>query len=117
MKFCTKCGKELVDEAVICPGCGVAQGEAAKPVAAKSNSGATVSIIGFVISLVSLIINPLYLCNIAAIVLGIIGVSSRDNNKKGFAIAAIIIAVVTFLIQFIFDLILSIFTFGASFFI
>ena len=22
MKFCTKCGKELFDEAVICPGCG-----------------------------------------------------------------------------------------------
>ena len=24
MKFCTKCGKELFDEAVICPGCGCA---------------------------------------------------------------------------------------------
>ena len=23
MKFCTKCGKEIADEAVICPGCGV----------------------------------------------------------------------------------------------
>lgn len=22
MKFCTKCGKELFDEAVVCPGCG-----------------------------------------------------------------------------------------------
>lgn len=22
MKFCTKCGKELLDEAVVCPGCG-----------------------------------------------------------------------------------------------
>ena len=22
MKFCTKCGKELLDEAIICPGCG-----------------------------------------------------------------------------------------------
>ena len=22
MKYCTKCGKELVDEAVFCPGCG-----------------------------------------------------------------------------------------------
>jgi len=27
MKVCTKCGKELLDEAVICPGCGCAQGE------------------------------------------------------------------------------------------
>ena len=22
MKYCSKCGKELIDEAVICPGCG-----------------------------------------------------------------------------------------------
>ena len=26
MKYCTKCGKELLDEAVICPGCGCAVG-------------------------------------------------------------------------------------------
>ena len=25
MKFCSKCGKQLMDEAVICPGCGCAQ--------------------------------------------------------------------------------------------
>ena len=24
MKFCSKCGKEIVDEAVVCPGCGCA---------------------------------------------------------------------------------------------
>ena len=24
MKFCGSCGKELVDEAVVCPGCGCA---------------------------------------------------------------------------------------------
>ena len=30
MKFCTKCGKEMFDEAVVCPNCGCATG---KPVA------------------------------------------------------------------------------------
>lgn len=25
MKYCSKCGKEIIDEAVICPGCGCAQ--------------------------------------------------------------------------------------------
>ena len=25
MKYCSKCGKELMDEAVVCPGCGCAQ--------------------------------------------------------------------------------------------
>ena len=26
MKFCSKCGKEIMDEAVVCPGCGCAVG-------------------------------------------------------------------------------------------
>ncbi len=26
MKFCTQCGKQLVDEAVVCPSCGCSQG-------------------------------------------------------------------------------------------
>lgn len=25
MKYCSKCGKEIMDKAVICPGCGCAQ--------------------------------------------------------------------------------------------
>ena len=33
MKFCSKCGKEIMDEAVICPGCGCAVSDS--PVAAK----------------------------------------------------------------------------------
>ena len=27
MKFCSKCGKELLDEAVVCPNCGCSTGE------------------------------------------------------------------------------------------
>ena len=33
MKFCSKCGKELMDEAVICPGCGCAVGSGPRPMA------------------------------------------------------------------------------------
>lgn len=34
MKYCTKCGKEIMDEAVVCPNCGCAVGQtAAAPVA------------------------------------------------------------------------------------
>ena len=40
MKFCQKCGKEIMDEAVICPNCGCAVENAAPAQAAK---GATVS--------------------------------------------------------------------------
>lgn len=37
MKFCTHCGKELCDEAVICPGCGCAVGTVSVPAAAKAD--------------------------------------------------------------------------------
>lgn len=37
MKFCTKCGKELLDEAVICPHCGCAVGDLSNTVNKNSN--------------------------------------------------------------------------------
>ena len=37
MKFCSKCGNELFDEAVVCPKCGCATGDV-KQGKAKSNS-------------------------------------------------------------------------------
>lgn len=37
MKYCTHCGKELFDEAVICPGCGCAVGTASAPAATKDD--------------------------------------------------------------------------------
>lgn len=38
MKYCTKCGKELFDEAVLCPGCGCATGANPVPPAAGRNA-------------------------------------------------------------------------------
>ena len=57
MKFCTKCGKELVDEAVICPHCGCSA-PASASFADAPNMG--FAILGFFIPLVGLI---LYLIN------------------------------------------------------
>ena len=41
MKFCSKCGKELHDEAIICPGCGCAADDSIKqtPMAPRKESG------------------------------------------------------------------------------
>ena len=44
MKFCTKCGTQLVDEAIVCTGCGCAVGSTPAPAPAtfveeKKNSG------------------------------------------------------------------------------
>ena len=43
MKFCEKCGKEIMDEAVICPGCGCAVEGASKPKATGGDDGLAVA--------------------------------------------------------------------------
>ena len=35
MKFCSKCGKEIADEAIICTGCGCAVDNAPQPIQAQ----------------------------------------------------------------------------------
>ncbi len=43
MKFCQHCGKEIMDEAVICPGCGCATG-AQNPVAVNPDDTVSVGL-------------------------------------------------------------------------
>lgn len=61
MKNCTKCGKELLDEAVICPACGCYADEIpvkpnAEPDAESDAPSLLFSFIGFLIPLVGLIL-------------------------------------------------------------
>ena len=48
MKFCEKCGKEIADEAVVCPGCGCAVAKAEPEVKeiAVPKSAKTASVLG-----------------------------------------------------------------------
>ena len=39
MKYCTKCGKEIMDESAICPGCGCAVGQTAAEQSAQQPAG------------------------------------------------------------------------------
>lgn len=57
MKYCTHCGGELADEAVICPNCGSAVPQAATEKNDKRSVG--LNIVGFLFPLIGLI---LYLC-------------------------------------------------------
>lgn len=57
MKFCTHCGKEVMDDAVICPNCGCSvqydenpQGAAAPQNTAPVDSYSTLSIVGLVLA-------------------------------------------------------------------
>ena len=53
MKFCTKCGKEMVDEAVVCPNCGCGATSTATELDAP-NAG--YAVLGFFIPIVGLIL-------------------------------------------------------------
>ncbi len=123
MKFCTKCGKELMDDAVICPACGCATEEKSPASTVTQNGGNAVkksngiAIASLICGIVAFLINPLYIVSIAAIVLGIIGLANAHISPKTFAVIGLILGFVSWGVQFVADLILSIFTFGLSFFI
>ena len=92
MKYCRTCGAELVDEAVVCPKCGVAVGEIQEP--QKKNS---MAIAGFVLSLVALFINLYCIPAVAGLVLSIVGliqISKGGYKNKNLAIAGIVISVI-----------------------
>ena len=106
MKYCTKCGNDLVDEAVVCPKCGCAVPGTIyatnKPVQPKPVNGFAIA--GFICSL--LVPFP---GNIMGCVLGGVGLakSKEVNGKgKGLSIAAIIISIVGFLSNLILILLL-----------
>ena len=59
MKYCSKCGKEVVDDAVVCVHCGCAVG-GQMPTTTNDAPSAGFAVVGFLIPLVGLI---LYLVN------------------------------------------------------
>ena len=99
--FCKTCGKEIKDEAVICPFCGCAVKDDVAVQGEKNNEKRKVnvlSITGFVLSVVSLFITLFVAVAIAGLVLSIIGLfqCNRNNERlKGLAIAGIIVCVVS----------------------
>ena len=85
MKFCSKCGKELVDEAVVCPNCGCA---VVAPTVPQAVTGDKVSI---------------GLCVLAALIplFGVIywPVKHKVTPKK--AMACGIVGIVSWLVSFL----------------
>ncbi len=94
--YCTNCGKEINDQAVVCPNCGVATSNNKSNDAngnAQNKNGMAVA--GFVCS---------FFIPILGWVFGGIGLSralKRNNKGKGFSIASIVIASVNFLLGLI----------------
>ena len=103
-KYCSKCGKELEDNAAFRPACGTKttqeqeQAHSTEPMYSQqttSNAKLNImAIIGFVIACVSLLLNFLGIVGIVALVFSVVGlvqINGGNGKGKGFAIAGTVI--------------------------
>jgi uncharacterized membrane protein YvbJ len=97
MKYCAKCGKELFDEAVICPGCGCPTGPMPAPrVTQNTPPKAQPDRTGLALLFA-------FLIPIVGLIMGIIGLNNTTDPKlQGKYKAAIGWSIVVWLISFIF---------------
>ena len=92
MKYCKSCGAELLDEAVVCPKCGVVLDEIKAPLTKNK-----FAVAGFVLSIVAMFINMYAVPAVLGLVFSIIGliqITKGSYKGKGLAVAGIIISVV-----------------------
>lgn len=94
--YCTKCGAEINEQAIVCPKCGCATANyASKTENVKTENKNGIAIAGFVCS---------FFIPILGWIFGGIGLAranKRNGKFKGFSIAAIVIASVMFVINMI----------------
>ena len=94
MKYCEKCGNELMDEAVICPKCGCVTGELPNSTAdTRAPQGNGMAVAGFVCS---------FFIPLLGWIFGGIGLGKAaklGGKGRGLSIAALIIATVLFFIS------------------
>lgn len=91
MKYCTHCGAELMDDAVICPKCGcwASTGVASMQQKAKLNACA---LVGFILSLVGVVlffVDFMGLLELAGMIVSIVGLVQigRNTEQRGKAFA------------------------------
>lgn len=95
MKYCSHCGRELLDEAIVCPGCGCAVEKKEEPKqpetqpTSNNSSYSGLSIGGFVCA---------FLMPLIGLILSIVArnnaVAANDMKSKSFAKAGIIVSIV-----------------------
>lgn len=94
MKYCSKCGSEINDEAVVCTKCGCAV-ETVKKVENSDSESNNMALIGFILSFFVPIVGLIFGC------IGLNKAKSLNDTGKGFAIAAIAISSVWLFCQLI----------------
>lgn len=106
--YCSHCGKEINDNAVICPNCGVATANytaVAKPAGPEQKLNG-LALAGMICAIVGIIGGNWIWCipSIVGLVLSIVGMVKVKEYKSGygFALAGIIVGAVGLLIWLIF---------------
>ena len=112
--WCRNCGKEINDEAVICPHCGVQQKQAEKVEEKLPVNG--LGIAGFVVGLLSCWLG-IYFCiaSIVGVALSAAGLAvAKKHSVNGLAIAGLVISIITLVIYAIVWLVVGAAILGAS---
>ena len=83
--FCKNCGKEINDNAVVCPFCGVATGKG--PVSGSGSKTNGMAIAGFVLA---------FFFSLLGLIFSVIGLRKSDEcgSGRGLAIAGIVLSIV-----------------------
>lgn len=91
MKYCSHCGNQLADEAVICPQCGCAAnaGFQPNPNGAQTSQLSPLAIVGFVFAFIGPLVG--LICSIIA---NKNAVQENDERSRSFSKAGIIISAV-----------------------
>lgn len=100
MKYCEKCGAELLDEAVVCPKCGCAveskKAEPAVPAKKPGTAGLVLGIVGAVLAGLSWVIFG-FIFGLAALIVGIVGIVQSAKalklSKNGKSITGLILSI------------------------
>lgn len=111
--YCTNCGKQIDDKAIVCPNCGVATSnfvapntvKVQQPVEEESKVNAF-GIVAFAVGMASLIGLGVIFCisSIVGLIFSIIAIrgKAKYNRCNGFATAGLVLSIVSLVLWFIY---------------